>query len=139
MYECEVKVINEWNGRIIGRVLKSLKKISFLGDIDPKTGLVLAKDSDIKGTSIKNKILIFPGGRGSTVGAGVLYGLSKNKTAPLMLITVVPDQVVISGAIFGDIPMASNLPLECFQKINSGDKIEVILKDRKEAIIRKIE
>ncbi len=139
MYECELKVINEWRYKIVGKVLKTSKKISFLGDVDPKTGVILAKDSDIKGENIKDKILVFPGGRGSTVGAGVLYGLSKNGVAPLILITIIPDQVVVSGAIFGDIPMASNLSEKCFQKIQSNDTVEVVLKDDGKGVLRKIE
>ncbi len=134
---CEAVVINDWEGEIVGEALKTTKKISFLGDVDPNTGIILAKDSDIKGKSIKGKILVFPGGRGSTVGAGVLFGLVKNNVAPLILITLVPDQVVISGAIFGDLPMVSYLPQECFNKIKTGDTLKVRIINEKKAEITK--
>lgn len=123
------KVINEWVGEIRGEVLKSSKKISFLGDIDANNGVVVAKDSDIFGESITNKVLVFPGGRGSTVGAGVLYSLSRKNLAPKLLVTVDVDQVVVSGAVFGDIPAVSFLPLDIFQEIESGDTIIARIED----------
>ena len=103
------KVINPWKGEIIGEVLKSTKKLSFLGDVDLDSGIVVADDSDIKGQKIVGKILVIPGGRGSTVGAGVLYGLAKKRLAPKMIITLKADPVIVSGAIFGDVPMVSNI------------------------------
>ncbi len=137
--KCEATVINDWEGEIVGKVIKTTKKISFLGDVDPNTGVILAKDSDIRGESIKGKILVFPGGRGSTVGAGVLFGLVKNNVAPLILVTLVPDQVVISGAIFGDLPMVSYLPQECFNKIKGDDVLNIrIISEKRAEIIRKV-
>lgn len=133
--ETRGKVINEWKGVIKGMVLKTNKKISFLGDINVKNGVIVAKDSDIVGASIVDKILVFPGGRGSTVGAGVLFGLAKRKLAPKMLITVDADQVVVSGAIFGDIPMVSFIPKEIFDRIKTGDIIEAEIAEE-EAILR---
>lgn len=117
------KVINEWEGEIRGEVLKSNNKISFLGDVNANDGTIVAKDSDIYGESIAGKVLVFPGGRGSTVGAGVLYGLSRRNLSPKLLVTVDIDQVVVSGAIFGDIPMVSSLPIDIFNEIETGDKL----------------
>ena len=127
----ECYVINGWRGIIRGEVLKSNKKISFLGDVDSKSGIIVAKDSDIVGKSIVDKILVFPGGRGSTVGAGVLYGLAKRKLAPKLIVTIDADQVVVSGSIFGDIPMVSHLPHHIFEKISTGDLIEAKIDGKK--------
>ncbi len=129
------KVINEWDGIIRGTVLKTVKKISFLGDVNMNNGSIVAKDSDIIGSSIVNKILVFPGGRGSTVGAGVLFGLAKRRLAPKMLITIDADQVVVSGAIFGDIPMVSFIPRKIFDQIETGDIIEAE-RNGEEAILK---
>jgi hypothetical protein len=129
-------VINPWKGKLKGEVLKSLKKISFLGDVNPENGVIVAPDSDIKGFQISERILVFPSGRGSTVGAGVLYGLAKKGLAPKMLITLEPEQVVISGAIFGDIPMISNVSIKFFEIVESGQFIETWIEDDKKAVIR---
>jgi len=129
------KVINPWEGTIIGKVLKSNIKISFLGDINPDTGEIIANDSDIKGAKISNKVLIFPGGRGSTVGAGVLFGLAKRALAPKILVTLEPEPVVISGAIFGDIPMISEISKEFFDKIKTGDLVACKILDKYKAVI----
>jgi predicted aconitase with swiveling domain len=81
------RVIQEWNGELIGEILITKSKISFLGDVDPKNGGVVGPDLDIKGKHISNKILIFEEGRGSTVGSNILFALSKRGIAPKLLAT----------------------------------------------------
>ncbi len=128
-------VINPWKGKLKGEVLKSQKKISFLGDVDPENGFIIAPDSDIKGSQVSGKILVFPSGRGSTVGAGVLYGLAKKGLAPKMIVTLEPEQVVISGAILGDIPMVSNVSKHFFETVENGQIIEAWIEDDKKAVL----
>ncbi|MHA1664900.1 MAG: aconitase X swivel domain-containing protein [Candidatus Njordarchaeales archaeon] len=114
------KIINFWEGEIKGELLVTQKKISFLGDVDPKTGRIIDKNSDIYGLSIKNKIFVFRSGRGSTVGASVLFGLAKRNLAPKILICVEIDPVVLSGAIFGDIPMLAEIDKKALFELKSG-------------------
>ncbi|MGQ4891247.1 MAG: aconitase X swivel domain-containing protein [Candidatus Njordarchaeia archaeon] len=133
---CQAKIINPWDGTIRGDVVKTEKKISFLGDVNPENGEMIAPDSDIKGVKITNKILVFPSGRGSTVGAGVLFGLAKRGVGPKMIITVEPEQVVVSGAIFANIPMVSEIPLDFFNEIKTSDTLEAETLDKKTAILK---
>jgi len=120
------KIVNEWNGVIKGQALVSKKRISFLGDIDPKRGIVRDPNSDIRGEHLKGRILVFKGGRGSTVGASVIYALKKFGNAPLAIVTVESDPVVISGAIFSDIPMISEVSEKILDIIQSGTVLELI-------------
>lgn len=133
---CRSKIVNPWHGVIRGEVVKTKKKISFLGDVNPDTGEIVASDSDIKGVKIADKILIFPSGRGSTVGAGVLFGLAKRGAGPRMIVTVEPEQVVISGAIFANIPMVTDISWEFFDDVVNGDVLEAEALDDKYAILR---
>lgn len=66
-------------GKVVveGEVIVSRKPLSFLGGVDPETGTITDPESDIKGESITGKILVFPKGKGSTVGSYILYALSK--------------------------------------------------------------
>ncbi len=116
------------NGRKIskgtaeGEVLKSTSPISFLGGVDPKTGIVMDKNSNAFGKSIKDKIFVFPMGKGSTVGSYVIYQLKKNGTAPLAIINKEAETIVSVGAIISDIPMVDKVEIE---NIQEGKKIRV--------------
>ena len=133
---CKAKIINPWQGIIKGEIIKTEKKISFLGDVNPNNGEIVAADSDIRGLKITDRILVFPSGRGSTVGAGVLFGLAKRGIGPKMIVTIEPEQVVISGAIFADIPMVSEIPLDFFKNIKTGDHLEAEVLNDKVALLR---
>lgn len=132
------KVIQGWVGEINGEVLITRSKVSFLGDIDINTGEIVGPDIDIKGENIKNKVLIFPEGRGSTVGSNVLYGLSKKGLAPKLIGTCRAEPITISGAIFGEVPMISNLTEDIFNHIRNRDRVK-ISSSNKEAYVEIIE
>ena len=124
------KVIQPWEGEIIGRLLITNSKISFLGDVDTSTGTIVGADLDIKGQNIRGKILIFSESRGSTVGSNVLYSLSRNGLAPKLIGTRRAEPITISGAIFGGIPMVSLQGEEVFKELRNGDILRAQIKER---------
>ncbi|MEN6378939.1 MAG: DUF126 domain-containing protein [Methanofastidiosum sp.] len=105
-----------------GEVLKSTSPISFLGGIDPKTGVIMDKNSNVFGKSIKDKIFVFPMGKGSTVGSYVIYQLKKNGVAPLAIINREAETIVSVGAIISDIPMVDKVEID---SIEDGKKVKV--------------
>ncbi len=109
-------------GEAEGEVLKSTSPISFLGGVDPNTGIVTDKNSNAFGKSIKNKIFVFPRGKGSTVGSYVIYQLKKNGVAPLAIINKEAETIVSVGAIISDIPMVDKIEIE---SIEEGKRIKV--------------
>lgn len=110
------------SGRVKGAALVSNKPISFLGDVDVDTGKIIREDHDLYGKSIKNIILCFPYGRGSTVGSFVLYRLAKNGSAPKAIVNSIADPVIVVGAIIANIPMIDGVDIK---KIKSGSIVEV--------------
>ncbi|MGB5844478.1 MAG: DUF126 domain-containing protein, partial [Anaerolineales bacterium] len=82
----------KWNGRKIyagqatGEALVSKMGISFFGGVDPESGVVVERDHDLEGQSISGKVLVFPKGKGSTVGSYTLYRLKQAGKAPLAII-----------------------------------------------------
>jgi predicted aconitase with swiveling domain len=62
------RVIQPWTGDIVGDLLITRCRVSFLGDIDLKTGDVVGSDLDVRGMNIHDKVFVFFAGRGSTVG-----------------------------------------------------------------------
>ncbi|MDY1591737.1 MAG: DUF126 domain-containing protein [Methanofastidiosum sp.] len=105
-----------------GEVLKSTSPISFLGGVDPNTGVVMDKNSNACGKSIKDKIFVFPMGKGSTVGSYVIYQLKKNGVAPLAIINKEAETIVSVGAIISDVPMVDRIDIESIQE---GKKVKV--------------
>ena len=105
-----------------GEVLKSTSPISFLGGVDPNTGIIMDKNSNAYRKSIKDKIFVFPMGKGSTVGSYVIYQLKKNGVAPLAIINREAETIVAVGAIISDVPMVDKIEIE---SIEEGKKVKV--------------
>lgn len=112
-------------GKAEGAALVSMQPISFLGSIDVKTGIVVEKGHELFGLSIKGKVLVFPGGKGSTVGSYSIYQLKKNGAAPTAMINIRTEPIVAVGAIISDIPLVDNLEENPVSLIKNGDKVLV--------------
>jgi len=105
-----------------GIALVSRKPISFLGGVDPDSGVVVERNHDLKGCTVKAGVLCFPYGHGSTVGSYVLYSLVKKGTGPKAIVNAVADPVIVVGAVIAEIPMVDRVNLE---EILTGDLVEV--------------
>ncbi len=91
-------------GRAEGEALVTQEYISFLGGIDKETGVV-NEDCEIKGKCVAGKILIFPGGKGSTVGSYVLLNLKKKGVAPEAIVNKKTETIIAVGAAMAEIPL----------------------------------
>ncbi len=109
-------------GKCRAEALVSSKPISFLGGIDPADGKIVEKDHDLCGECVKDRILCFPHGHGSTVGSYVLYSLAKKGLAPKAIVNQTADPVVVVGAIIANVPMVDQVDIK---KIKTGDIVEV--------------
>ena len=108
-----------------GIALVTSQPISFLGSVDVKTGIVVEKGHELEGKSISGKVLVFPGGKGSTVGSYAIYQLKKNGAAPIAMINVKAEPIVAVGAIISDIPLVDNVEKNPIEIIKTGDKVLV--------------
>jgi hypothetical protein len=105
-----------------GSALVSARPLSFLGGVDPETGTVIARDSDIAGESIAGRVLVFPHGKGSTVGSYIMLRLKKNGVAPCAIVNELSEPIVAVGAIIADIPMVDQVDIS---KIRTGDEVAI--------------
>jgi len=112
-------------GKAEGEALVSREEISFLGEVDTKTGVVTNPKHPLFNKSIAGRILVFPRGRGSTVGSYALYQLKKNGKAPKAIINEEAEVIVAVGAIISEIPMMDRLERNAFRLIKDGSKIVV--------------
>ncbi len=110
------------SGRGQGLALVSPEPISFYGGVDPRTGRVLDPAHPLHGQCVAGRVLVFPAGKGSTVGSYVLYGLARNGVAPAALVVGEAETIVATGAILGDIPCVDQVPLGGFR---DGEPLEV--------------
>lgn len=109
-------------GKARSEAIVSREPIGFYGGIDPKTGVVIEKGHELEGKSVKDKILVFPQGKGSTVGSYVIYGLKKNGMAPAAIINKETETIVAAGVILAGIPCVDGIDIN---KIKTGDKLVV--------------
>jgi len=111
-------------GKVQGIVLKSNNPINFLGTVDKKTGIISDENHDLFEKSIKDSILVFPSGVGSSVGAYTIYSIKSNNSAPLAMICQKVDLTVATGCALANIPLVM-VSDEEFSLFQSGQKISL--------------
>jgi predicted aconitase with swiveling domain len=94
-------------GRASGKALMSREAISFLGDVDIRSGRVVGQLPSVAGRALGGSVLVMPFTRGSAGAWRFVYQLYKHGVAPVAMITgTVPDPSVVQGAILAGIPIA---------------------------------
>ena len=112
------------HGKVQGTVLKSNMPINFLGAVDKKTGTVLDRSHDLYGKSIRDAILAFPSGIGSSVGAYTIYSIKSNSSAPAAMLCTKIDLTVVTGCALAGIPLLT-VSGEEFDSIQTGQKVSL--------------
>ncbi len=105
-------------GKAEGKVLKLQGALSFLGGVDASTGEVKVEN----GGNVADRILVFPRGKGSTVGSFVMYDLKVHGKAPAAVINSSAETIVATGAVISSIPMVDSVDVNL---INDGDEFIV--------------
>lgn len=113
------------DGEGLGPALISEKPISFLGGIDPKTGKIVERDHPLYGESVKDRVLIFPRGKGSTVGSYILYSLYVNDVSPAAVIVLEAEPIILAGCAIARIPLMDKPQPNPIGNVRNGDFIYV--------------
>jgi len=111
-----------YKGIAEGEAIVTKDGISFYGGVDPDTGKVVEVGHELEGQSITGKILVFPTGKGSTVGSYTLYRMKKNNTAPVAIVNEQIDTIIAVGCIISEIPCVDKIDVN---EIKTGQKIVV--------------
>lgn len=111
-----------FEGRAEGEALVSSSPMSFYGGVDPESGEVVERGHELQGKTVDGKVLVFPNGKGSTVGSYVMYRLAKNGVAPLAIVNSRCETIVAVGAIISEIPCVDMVDIG---KIRTGTKVRV--------------
>lgn len=109
-------------GHTQGSALVSPEPIGFFGMVDAESGIVIEKGHPLEGQSVSGRVLVFPTGKGSTVGSYSIYRLAKAGLAPVAMINAESEPIVAVGAIISDIPMVDKVDIH---QIQTGDLVSV--------------
>ena len=107
-------------GRAQGPVLYSEQPIGFFGCVNPDTGEITERTHPLAGRSVAGTILVFPRGKGSTVGSYTLYRLKHNELAPAAILNAECEPIIAVGCIISEIPCVDQIEI---QSIQDGDWI----------------
>jgi predicted aconitase with swiveling domain len=111
-----------YKGTAEGTAIVTKDAISFYGGVDPETGRIVEVGHELEGQSITGKVLVFPTGKGSTVGSYTMYRMKKNKTAPVAIVNVEIDTIIAVGCIISEIPCIDTIDIS---NIETGQKLIV--------------
>ena len=118
-----------YRGTAQGEALVTRMGLSFFGGVDPETGVVVERGHELEGRSVSGKVLVFPTGKGSTVGSYTLYRLKKSGKAPAAILNAACETITAVGCIIAEIPCLDQLPIEQIQSgswvILDDDSVQV--------------
>jgi hypothetical protein len=109
-------------GQARGVALVSPEPISFFGMVDAETGVVVEPSHPLAGQVIGGRVLVFPTGKGSTVGSYTLYRLAKAGRAPAAIINAECEPIVAVGAIISRLPALDRVDID---QIHTGDLVSI--------------
>jgi predicted aconitase with swiveling domain len=108
-----------------GEAIVTGTPFSFLGELDPTTGKIPSPSHELFGQSVKDKVLVCPTGKGSTVGPIIAWYAMKAGNNPKAMVCIEAEPIIASVAITADIPMVHRLDKSPLETIKSGDHVKV--------------
>ena len=112
-------------GKARGIAMVCNEDICFVGGINIETGDFTEEGHAFYGMNVKDRILVYPTGKGSTGGAYCLYAAKVNNVGPAAIINRNVEQVTAVGAIIAEVPMVDCVEPDPIEIIKTGDLVEV--------------
>jgi predicted aconitase with swiveling domain len=108
-----------------GEALVTRQTISGWGGINPMAGTITETRHELRGVSFKDKILVFPGAKGSSGWSAVFHMTRLAGTAPkAMLFTEMTTKVAL-GAVVMRVPSVTDFDQDPLELIETGDWVKV--------------
>ena len=124
---CGLPSQSEWN--VKGKALVTDVPITYLGYVNRDTGVIEEDGHPLDGISIKDTILIYPKGSGSTVAPFVLMGLIYTGNGPKAIINNDVCPLTLPACSLLNLPYAYDLSKNPCGGINTGDELEMTLSE----------
>ncbi len=117
-----------FEGRVIragtaqGEALVSEQPVSFYGGVDLETGVVVERGHPLAGQPLRDRVLVIPRGKGSTVGSWAILRLARQGLGPCAVLCEDCETIVAAGVILAEIPCVDGLRVTDF---HTGDSVRV--------------
>jgi predicted aconitase with swiveling domain len=86
-------------GAASGPVLKLDEPLSFWGGLDPATGAIIDRLHPQRGARVAGRMLMMPGGRGSSSGSATLAEALRLGNGPAAILMLERDAIIVVGAM----------------------------------------
>jgi uncharacterized protein len=108
-----------------GEALVTHETISGWGGIDPMTGTVIETRHELRGVSFKDKVLVFPGAKGSSGWSNAFHMTRLTNSAPKAMIFNQMTTKIALGAVVTHAPAVTDLDQDPLTVIETGDWVKV--------------
>lgn len=114
-----------------GEALVSRESLVWSHGVDPETGKIDDVRVSVYGQCVKDKILIYPLGKGSTSGATWMLEAVRCGNGPKAIINKETELIIVAGAVLSEklygkaIPVVDRLDKDPTEVISTGDIVRV--------------
>ncbi len=114
-----------YEGCAEGEALVTKEMISGWGGIDPNTGTIIERRHELCGKSFKDKILVFPGAKGSSGWAKAFQGARLAGSAPKAMLFNIMNTKIALGVVVVHSPAMTDFDRDPTDIIETGDFVRV--------------
>lgn len=112
-------------GVVEGIALVTTEDISGFGGIDPARGVVIEPRHELAGQCFTDRVLVFPGAKGSSGWSGFFQSTRLLGTAPAAMVFNTVTTKAVLGAIVTRVPTVVECDGDPTREIRSGDRVRV--------------
>ena len=108
-----------------GEALVTRQTISGWGGINERDGTIIERRHELRGTSFKDKVLVFPGAKGSSGWSAYFHMTRLNGAAPKAMLFNKMTTKVALGAVVMRVPSVTDFDRDPLAVIETGDWVVV--------------
>ena len=108
-----------------GEALVTKETISGWGGIDPMTGTVIETHHELCGVSFRDRVLVFPGAKGSSGWSNAFHMTRLAGSAPKAMVFNRMNTKIALGAVVTHAPTVTELDQDPLAVVETGDWVRV--------------
>jgi len=108
-----------------GEALVTRETISGWGGVNPMQGTIIETRHELRGRSFKDRVLVFPGAKGSSGWSAVFHMTRLAGTAPRALLFNEMTTKIALGAVVMRVPALTDFDRDPLEVIETGDWVRV--------------
>jgi predicted aconitase with swiveling domain len=108
-----------------GQALVTRQGVSFLGGVDPETGIITEVDHELHGRSVAGQVLVLPSLKGSAGGMWIIIRLARSGLGPTAIVVSKADTILVGAVIMSEIPTIDSLAEDPLKLVATGDRLRI--------------